>query len=179
MEDSFAYDEDGEYGEEQSEREYDSRDNDEPRSSKEEYSQEDEQASEGKEQSGERDFVADIRAYERMSQFAPAAPEFAKALYMQTKSAVEFAKEELVKLLAEYEEPRSETYEIIKERLINLENLHIYNLDLLIVASMFAIEVPSSKNFNKVSLEKFTKKLKTSYQIEDLIRYIRFVYQHI
>jgi hypothetical protein len=129
----------------------------------------------------EQEFQMDVGAYKRVSQFGPAAPPpsiMKRQLFMKSRSNIDFSKQKLDIILQELI-PNVEVQTNVRNKLLKLDNLQIYNTDLLIFSQMYLLE---EKKLDKILFDKFFKKYqnlfgKSSIEItkEDLIRYIRLL----
>ena len=121
----------------------------------------------------EPEFRSEVKVAERTSKIGVRTQFISRSVYLQTRTNLEVATDEIQRILDIYIENKSNIkYRTIRDQLINLNNIHLYNPLLMVVAALFNYDYPK---FLKANFNKFINDYDTQVSKEDLIRYIRLV----
>lgn len=129
-----------------------------------------EQSEQGSEQEEVPEYRAERGAYERTAIFGNTTQFINPATYMQTRSDVEVARDELNKIIEIYEKNISvDAKRKLQQTLPFLENVQFYNPLVLVLSSIFVIHY----SLRKKDLDEFYQKFSVNVPKEDIIRHVR------
>jgi len=121
----------------------------------------------------EKEYKDEFAAFQRTSKHGAIGKMIDPTVYALTQTGEEKANIEIKKALAFYDlESDDSKYTNIFNKLTVMDNLEIYNPELLVLASLFLIV---SINLSKKNLNDFIKLYNLKIIREDLIRYIRLL----